>query len=75
MKQFNELKTTVAALHAALNVDDHKLKLENSLVKKIEQYKTELRPLEEVYYWFWVKVILSLTADLVKNKNSGFQYL
>lgn len=42
----DDLRATVASLHAALNVDEWKLARERDLIKRLEQAELELRPLE-----------------------------
>uniref|UniRef100_A0A914W6Q5 Calcium uniporter protein n=1 Tax=Plectus sambesii TaxID=2011161 RepID=A0A914W6Q5_9BILA len=43
-----DVKSTIGALYAALHVDEHKLKIERDLLVKLEQLRTQVRPLEEM---------------------------
>ena len=48
MRQLDDLKATVASLHAGLCVDEYKLSRERSLLVQLEKAEDELRPLHEV---------------------------
>lgn len=48
MRQLDDLKATVASLHAGLCVDEYKLSRERNLLVQLEKAEDELRPLHEV---------------------------
>nr|CDJ83354.1 Protein of unknown function DUF607 domain containing protein [Haemonchus contortus] len=48
IRQIDDLKATVASLHAALCVDEYKVGRERRLIQQLEKAETELRPLHEV---------------------------
>lgn len=47
MRQVDDLKATIATLHAALCVDEYKVGRERRLVQRLERAEFELRPLHE----------------------------
>ncbi|PAV89778.1 hypothetical protein WR25_22432 [Diploscapter pachys] len=47
MRQLDDLKATVASLHAGLCVDEYKLSRERNLLVQLEKAEDELRPLHE----------------------------
>jgi len=46
----DDLKATLSALYGVLDVDEFKLKRENLLVRRLEELRVELRPMELVMY-------------------------
>ncbi|XGW26288.1 hypothetical protein V3C99_007144, partial [Haemonchus contortus] len=48
IRQIDDLKATVASLHAALCVDEYKVGRERRLIQQLEKAETELRPLHEM---------------------------
>ncbi|KAK0425391.1 hypothetical protein QR680_009177 [Steinernema hermaphroditum] len=47
LRTLDDIKVTVASLHAVLNVDEYKLDRERTLLKRLEETKVALKPLEE----------------------------
>ena len=48
LRELDDIKATIASLHASLNVDEYKLRREQKLVKRLESAEIELKPLQEV---------------------------
>ncbi|EYB85908.1 hypothetical protein Y032_0288g1468 [Ancylostoma ceylanicum] len=47
MRQIDDLRATIASLHASLCVDEYKVGREKRLMQQLERAETELRPLQE----------------------------
>ncbi|WKY07477.1 hypothetical protein Q1695_007158 [Nippostrongylus brasiliensis] len=47
LRQVDDLKATIATLHAALCVDEYKVGREKRMIEQLERAETELRPLQE----------------------------
>ncbi|TKR93057.1 hypothetical protein L596_007589 [Steinernema carpocapsae] len=47
LKTLDDIKVSVASLHAVLNVEEFKLDRERTLLRRLEEAKVELNPLEE----------------------------
>ncbi|ETN83694.1 hypothetical protein NECAME_17374 [Necator americanus] len=48
MRQIDDLRATVASLHASLCVDEYKVGREKRLMQQLERAESELRPLQEL---------------------------
>lgn len=48
LRQLDDIRATVATLHATLCVDEYKLARERQLILRLERAEDELRPLQEV---------------------------
>ncbi|KIH44018.1 hypothetical protein ANCDUO_25968 [Ancylostoma duodenale] len=47
MRQIDDLRATIASLHASLCVDEYKVGREKRLMQQLERAETKLRPLHE----------------------------
>uniref|UniRef100_A0A9J2Q1N5 Calcium uniporter protein n=1 Tax=Ascaris lumbricoides TaxID=6252 RepID=A0A9J2Q1N5_ASCLU len=61
---FDDMKATVASLHAIFNVDEFKLDRERKLIEKLEEVELELKPLEAVgFLLFEVKARIDAECE------------